>query len=360
MILNFFKKRKGTGALLDVRTSEARNKDFHYDELFSYAGDLALTDWETWKNNFVNQQRLNDFEVYDQNGSSSCVSHSAALILSIQNYFEEAKFLKFSPRDFYARRVNKPQSGMGADDIGKLMINNGATLGSLLPGEQMNESQMNDVYDYKPSYGAIAKIYKAKSFIYIPLDYQKIASVLADNKPVNIFVRFAYEEWTQNVPQVTSADPKYGHSVVILPNAYFSYQGKPAFLIQDSWGVATGMNGRRILTKDWIDAGRLFSAFYYENLDNLAILNSNIDKPKYVFTKVLQVGSTGNDVSMLQRCLGYLTDANGYLFPLAQPSTGYYGGITRNAVQRYQKLKNLPITGIVDIATMQQLNIDFV
>src|SRR5438067_1267799 len=55
--------------------------------------------------------------------------------------------------------------------------------------------------------------------------------------------------------------------------------------------------------------------------------------------------SSGGDITMLQQFLasqGYMTSSL---------ATGYFGNITLNALQRYQREHNLPVTGRMDDAT---------
>lgn len=64
----------------------------------------------------------------------------------------------------------------------------------------------------------------------------------------------------------------------------------------------------------------------------------------YSFTKDLTVGSTGADVSALQAKLS------------VSPATGYFGAITKAAVQAYQTSKGISATGYVGPLTRQALN----
>ena len=59
-----------------------------------------------------------------------------------------------------------------------------------------------------------------------------------------------------------------------------------------------------------------------------------------------------NDVIMLQDCLKWLD-----LFPKTQISTGYFGGITRDSVKKFQTQHNIePVLGYVGILTRTKLN----
>ena len=134
------------------------------------------------------------------------------------------------------------------------------------------------------------------------------------------------------------------------------HNGQKALIIEDSWGASRGINGRRIITEDW--RNRLTWVSYFEDLSNLEILNKTLPStlPKYVFTRNLKVGDRGVDVAQLQRCLGYLKDSAGYLFPLTQEPTGNYFGVTRRAVERFQRIHSLLINGVVDTPTRTKLN----
>lgn len=62
------------------------------------------------------------------------------------------------------------------------------------------------------------------------------------------------------------------------------------------------------------------------------------------YTRDLTVGSTGADVTSLQNMLG------------VSPATGYFGAITKAAVQSYQASKGVPATGYVGPLTRAELN----
>lgn len=62
------------------------------------------------------------------------------------------------------------------------------------------------------------------------------------------------------------------------------------------------------------------------------------------YTRDLTVGSTGADVTSLQTMLG------------VSPATGYFGSITKAAVQSYQASKGVPATGYVGPLTRAELN----
>ena len=349
-----------TGALSDVRPESEKLKDFSSEELFAGVTQLKWIDWEEWTKNANTQKFLEAVKVQNQDGSSSCMAQAGTLCLGINNYFEEGIYKRFSPRPVYARRRNKSGLGMYADDLGDLLVGQGAIFEDLVPSDGMNETEINKLEDYLPSYDIVSKIYRAKSYVYVPKNIDEVASILSQKIPVVILLKFGNGEWAKEVPVIIEggATP-YGHGITGLPGAYFMFRGQKAILIQDSWGLESGMFGRRILTEDWFKKGRVKAVLWFADLDNLAIQNSSLEKPKYTFTKDMVVSNRSDEVAMLQRCLGYLTDDKGYLFPLTISPTGYYGGITRSAVKRFQALQNLVPNGSVNESTRRELNLIF-
>jgi peptidoglycan hydrolase-like protein with peptidoglycan-binding domain len=352
-----------TGVLEDTRPAEEKAKDFMGVELFGAVTPPLYLPWENWKVSPENVKMLATFPIQNQDGSYSCLSQSGVLALAINNFIEEKQYKRMSPRSIYPRRRNAPSTGMWADDLGNLCINNGVIFESVLPSDGQNEGMMNDLSDFIPSFAAVAKIYRAKNYVWLtPTKIDEVANVLSQGKPVVLTLQFDSGEWAKEVPTLLNQNSNAlnGHAITALPGAFFTYTSgagvKKAVLIQDSWGISSGMNGRRILTEDWFTQGRVKAAMYFVDLQNLTTINPTQTKPNYHFAFNLSLGAQGNDVAMLQRCLGYINDDNGYLFPLDTPPTGFYGGITRAAVKRFQAFYVLPVTGNVDDQTREKLN----
>jgi len=362
----FFKPKFRTGLLPDNRIPEEREKDYLTVEVLK-SQPLEWVDFDVWMQREENKKMLQELPVYDQNGASSCVSHSIALIATINNWKEEKRAVSFAARGIYARRKNKPDKGMIFYDAAELFKKYGTIFESVLPSEKLNEEQMNKLDDYLPSYDAVGKVYAPKNYFWTG-NFQDVVQVISRSIPVQIGVRFANGEWDKDVPQISKeaknySDLPYRHSVVVLPNAYFKYQNKLAVLIQDSWGYR-GVNGRRILTEDWFVNLRFMGGLWYEDINNLEIFNieMEIKKPRYVFNHPMKLGDRGQDITMLQVCLATIKDEEGYLFPLWEGTTptGYFGGMTRKAVIKYQKLRNItPQSGYVGPKTLEALNKDF-
>lgn len=362
-IFNLFKPKLNkavlNGVLPDIRPPEEKAKDYRFEELFT-AAPLNWVDFDTWKQDPKNQKMLNDIQVNNQNQSKSCASQASSLALAINNYIETGVFRKFSAKPIYARRRNNPDYGMYMDDVGNICITYGTVYDILYPSPNI-ENQINDLNGYTDDFEAIGKILKAKSYIWVSGSIDNYAQVASMGKPVVITVTFGEHEWgNEMVPQIRDTVTKYGHAITILPNGNFTYQGKKAVLIQDSWGTGVGWNGRRILTEDWFSQQRVLFGIWFEDLNNLAVFNSSPDLPKihYQWTRDLSVGMRGDDVAMLQVALGIIKDNNGYLFPLlnGQSPTGYYGGLTRAAVKRFQAMYGMPVDGVCNMAVRVKLN----
>ena len=339
------KTHYGTGAIQDPRTSSEIEKDFKAEEIMAF-GQVNWTEKpeSEWKK----------FPIFNQSSSGSCVAMTKAKELGILNFLEEKDFAELSPRDIYSRRANFPSAGMWGADANNISIRHGATLEVLMPSMGKNEMSMNISSDRLKSFEAIGRIFRAKSWFSIPLNFDSIASILDKGRGVDVWFRWDVSEWDREIPRIDPNSNRREHHAVCAVDRTL-HEGKKAIIIEDSWGVNRGIKGRRIVTEDWVS--RMTWSSYFEDTDNLYLLNKESSTfPKYVFTRMLRVGSTGVDVAQLQRCLGYLKDSVGYIFPLTQEPTGNYFGITRRAVERFQRMNSLTVNGVVDAPTRIKLN----
>lgn len=348
-----------SGILPDDRDLEEKKKDYKTEEVLT-AQPLVWTSWEEWKEKKENKKMLEEVEVNYQDGVGSCAAQAGSLVSALHNYTEDGKFIKYSAKPIYARRLNRPGRGMWMSDLGNICVKNGTVPEVLYPSPNDTEENMSNLDGYISAFEAFGKILKAKNYFWLSgNDINLFAQVLALNKPIVLAVKFGRNEWGSAIaPQIKDATTEYGHAIAGLLKGFVTYQTKRAIVIQDSHGDKIGYGGRRILTEDWFVKGRVLPSIWFEDLNNLAIFNQQgtTEKPKYVFKRELDVGMIGYDVAMLQRCLGYLKDDGGWLFPLATPPTGNYYGVTRNAVQRFQKMYGIEQVGRVGPQTLAKLN----
>ena len=324
-------KKKSTellGALIDTRPPSEQEKDFLIDEIVVSA---APVEWIEKP-----ESKWRKFPIFDQNGSGSCVAQSMAKLLGIMYFLKYSDYVHFSATHIYQRRSNKPDGGMSGDEAFQI-AQKGATLEALTASQKLTDSQMDSV-KVDSCKVQVGEIFKIGNYVSLPNgDIDMIASTIQKTgKAVMVWFYFKSDEWKKTVPQIKypalqlNGTGTLRHSVVAVD--FTIYQGKKALIIEDSWGVDTGMAGRRIITEDFFKKRNWFAkypiGFKFDE-------GQTIQKPKYTFTKVLNFTPEYTyeaDVVALQNILKYEG-----LFPTNTDSTGYYGAITANAVLEFQK-----------------------
>ncbi len=314
----------GTGALLDDRPQELKEKDYQFSEIVSTANPVTWVEKPraSWRN----------FPIFNQDGSGSCVAQTIAKLLGVLYWLKNNVYVHFSATHVYQRRANKPSAGMtgvNALDIAR----EGVTLEALVPSQDMNDAQMDGavIEKYKEDVG---KIFKIGNYVILPIaDIETVASVIqTTKKAVMVWFYFQYDEWTE-VPVVKNASLNIvgqgtvRHSVTAVD--FTLYQGKKALIIEDSWGTSYGLAGQRVITEDFYKARNFFAAYpidfkFAEQTDELV-------KPIFTFSRDLVLNETSNDVKALQDILKFEG-----LFPNNVESTGFYGSITAKAIYQFQ------------------------
>lgn len=323
-MFNLFATKKPTlGAGISNRDREL---DYSIEEIKVASGMLLPKTEDEWRKYLIRNQL----------STSTCVAHSVAKSLGINNYIEEGKYLDLSPRFIYAQRINNPGLGMIAENSAAIVNKSGCPLEVQVPFIN-NESEMNKIEDVTEYDRQTALIAKPKGVIHFnPKDIDTIANYIeATGRSVNVFVQFNYNEWT-DVP-VLKGGPFNCRHCIPLTNGIL-YNKDTATVAEDSWGPSYGKGGRRILTRDWFQSGRVYEAYAFEDVQNnwRDVDLSSVIKPKYVFKNIMKLGEKNDDILMLQKCLKSIG-----FFPETQEPTGYYGGITANAVLQFA-LKYLP------------------
>lgn len=324
------------GALLDTRTPEAKLKDF---KSYEVASAFQLPTYS--------KTRLEDcrmFPARDQGSSSSCVAHTAAKMLGIENHIEENRFIDFSAYDIYERRANKPAEGMIGVDALNICTKAGATLENFVPSMRMNEPQMNTALNRTVSDVEVARVFRAGGFVTIPrtTDINEIASIIEHQKKgVMVWFYFTAQEWSRTEPVIMNnaltVETGLRHSVTAVDT--LRWNGKRALLIEDS--AHFGGTAYRIVTEDFF-AKRCWFAAYFLNFKNEWTQSTLPPKPRYTFNKIMQFTETytvDEDVRKLQECLQWAG-----FFPSNIDKTGYYGAITAKAVLGYQTARKVAPT----------------
>lgn len=316
------------GALDDVRSEELKAKDWHKD--------LASSVDLVWKEKAFRD--IKTFPVRNQDGSGSCVAQTLALMLGIENFLEEERFIEFSAKDIYTRRTN---TGMGMWGVEALTIvkNYGCTLEELIPSQNQGETEMNKIVR-EISDLEIAKIFKIKDFYQLPFSVNQIATIMEQGrkngvaKPVMVWFKFPRAEWTA-VPEISNSNYDIVHHSVTAID-YGILNGKKGIFIQDSWGLhSSTADGLRFIGEDYLK--RMTFCAYVNDLNN-----DHQIKPQIKIERTLRKGMTGDDVKELQRLLNITSD-------------GIFGEQTKQVVISFQRNNGLTPDGIVGKNTINKL-----
>lgn len=334
------------GVLIDDRSADEKLKDYTFEELVSAPAPVA------WREKKASEWR--SFPIFDQNGSGSCVAQTLRKMLGIYVHAKTGAFVPLSASHIYQRRRNRPSAGMAGDDVFKIG-QKGTTLELLAGSEKMTDAQMDatKVNEFSQSIGESFKIGN-----YMQISDRKIDTIasIIDQTKKGVMVWFYFssglkpKEWT-DVPAVQHKDLTLTgantarHSVTAVD--FTLYKGKKALIIEDSWGLDAAMQGRRIITEDFFNA-RCYYAAHFMNFafedESEASPVTPAAKPRHTFSADLEFSSIvtyTNDVKMLQECLKYLG-----LFPSNVDSTGFFGAVTKKAVEQFQLKEGISAPGV--------------
>ena len=313
------KKVFQSGAVLDARTEEEKERDYKLGEVVASVSPV----------NWIEKSGYRRFPIFNQDGSGSCVAQTQAKELGIMRWLKDGNYVHFSATDIYQRRANKPYGGMGAIDVRSIAAK-GVTLEVLCPSQDMNDAQM-DTQTIEPYKREVGMVFSVPNYIEDPVaDIETIASVIqATGKGVMVWFYFKIEEWTER-PKVLYPDldlyaaTTLRHSVTAVDFTLIA--GKKCLIIDDSWGTGFGTAGQRTIDEDFFKARN----WYAGHLVNFKFELPPV-APKHTFTKPLTLGMTDPDVVALQDILKYEQ-----FFPTNTDSTGFYGGVTASGVLKWQ------------------------
>jgi len=310
-------------ALIDNRPREEKEKDYDSRELaFSTVPPEYTTRSKA-------QKLAEKYELENQFQTSSCASHAGARCLGIHEEVEGREYKKLAPAFIYRQRINKTE-GMFVYDLGNIGREKGCPPFDLLPTPK-TEKEINSVV-ITDEMRKEAEKYKGGNSISInEKDIDSYAKVINNlGLPITLFVWGSVAEWSKEYPEVldktlTLEKAPIRHLVAIVPNSAYIYKNKKYFIILDS--SLFGKIYIRHISEDFLKE-RTVVGMYWLTLPNKSDEQS---KFKYTFTKDLWVGQRGYEVKMLQEALKSLG-----FFPQME-TTEYFGGITRKAVEDFQK-----------------------
>jgi len=329
-----------SGANIDIRSEEEKNKDYHFEEMVVAVNPVNWVE--------KTEAQLRKFPIFNQNGSGSCVAQTAAKLLGVMYWLANKIYVHFSATHIYQRRSNKPNAGMSGVEAFSIM-QKGATMEELTPSQSMSDAEMDavEIPQYKQDVGSIFKI---GNFVQIPSgDIDTVASIIqTTGKAVMVWFYFQYDEWNnhpivKNTGLNLQASGTCRHSVAAVD--FTLRNGKKCLIIEDSWGVNAGIGGRREIDEDFFKARNWFAAYpvNFKFQEGAPEPTPTPNKPKHTFNSDMEFGMKNNaEVVALQNILRY----EGF-FPSNVSSTGYFGAITKKAVQGFQDKYNIAHAGDV-------------
>jgi hypothetical protein len=339
------KKYKYIGELPDIRPASLKIKDYDSREL-DFGGFKWLTKKQAEKN-------AKEYIVRNQYKKSSCVGSS--MCNALWNTEKEV----LADEYLYTQRKNKPSEGSNRIEMCELIVSQGVC-GRDSMREVKTEAEANAV-KISQEQRLAAKEHQQESYVFFnDPDIDEIVKYLNEGFAVSFSIFAEYNEWKLSEPvikdtKLTPAKAEINHSVCGIPNTGYMYKGQKYFILTDSahFGGAYLRHLTEGFVKDRVKHGNIFIDLKTEEV-------SKTPPFKYVWTRNLTVGDTGEDVQMLQKALQWL----GY-FPHGTSQTFFFGGITRQAVKDFQEanrswiLKPLGLdtpTGIFGKQTMKILN----
>lgn len=332
-----FNSPRETNGILDLGTTEQKEKLFQFKELVPAASgvSLAQTSPDRWK---VYPRR-------NQDGSNTCVYQARAKAAGILNEMATGEFIEYSAAD-YNKRSNKPAAGAYPVESFDFWRKEGIGLEILEPSQEIDDVGVEKVKQTAFS-SAVAKVSLLDAYFALPAyDFDALISTLhATKKPIPLGFFGTYQEWSRDVPTVnnpilTPFSAEVRHEVCATPN-FGIWNGEEGFTIEDSWG-STGIGGMgvRWITRSFFTKRNYIPGLVPTTFKSFGDIGIDPQKPKHTFNKDLAFGMTDSDVFHLQSVLKY----EGF-FPANHAGSNYFGSITQKGVQGFQAKHGIVSSG---------------
>ncbi len=309
---------------------------------------------------WVEKDMADGFVTYpkrNQGTKSDCGCYAMGKALSIDELAENGVWRELSPDAVYPYTF---QLGGGTKslDVANFVIAKGMTLDFLHPSDGLTEAEACDGKCIAVDAKLIGLVYRPSKTIQCATTFEEVASILQGfrdaglKKGVMITVIGQNNgSWLSTMPQVPSAGHASGywyHRVIVTDFGLIG--GIKVLAIDNSWGDQIGNAGQQFLTQDYEPF--IFGGLYTINLPDPTTM-APLPQVKHRWAAPLDLGSRGDDVLKLQLALQTIG-----MFPIdaVVKPTGYFGGITRQAVKLFQSNFGAPVTGAVDLPTIQLLN----
>lgn len=329
------KEAKSTGLILPSEFELSK-----FAKLSEITTSIAEVSWKP-----LDISNLPTYPQYDQYSKFSCVANSMglfdAILYSQRNPQKIKEDLKFSADFIYENRSNRPSQGMIGTNAFEITKNIGSIPYQLLPNNFLEsdavliEGWMKDV----------AKVFQSQDeAILIPIkDIDTLVSVQqVTGKPIMVWFDFNWDQWAKKSPTLSGYYPQLRHSVVFIPPkgnqmTYGMFEGEKAIVIQESAGLTSTLNGKRIIKESFYKKHNLFAGY----------------KMRFKFDVGAGEKYDGTIIS-LQKCLRSV----GY-FPMNISLVENYGPVTQRAVTNWKTANGLPSNSMLDDQTKALLRTRF-
>lgn len=264
----------------------------------------------------------------------ACGSHAGSVVENFYNKF------RVSP-EYLWKKIKlidgfPISAGTSMDAIMKVLQKNGVCSFDLLPNNpNVSLESYADPSVITPQMDSDASTRKLGTYAFqFNPSFQDIKNAIYNHGAVIMLLRVGQEWWVPSwaekdiLPLKTDQSISSGHFVTA-----FAYDEKYIYFV-NSWSDAWGRKG---------------IGYFGEDYAPRCVEIGTIVKTTYTFTKLLKQGMSGTDVGMLQKKLKDLGFFNVSI-------TSYFGSITKQAVEKFQKAHNLTPDGIVGPLTNAVLN----
>lgn len=287
------------------------------------------------------------FPIWHQRKLGACVGHALAKAGQIYFYQKTGKVINFSPRFLYA--MAKAQDGILEEGtypslVAKIFNQVGCATEATCPNDTTLD---HETYVYQRLTANIPRAardeaaqYKIPGYAFVNTQNEDdVKRAIFEGSAIAGLLRIGKEWWTgadgfvtwdegKILPLLPPASIISGHEIVLYGFDTSNFKD-----LINSWSSEWAHQGT-----GWFDYQKykpyFIEAIVIRDLPAPVIeeLKQLPPKPKHTFLVNMELGQKNDEIVFLQQCLKYEG-----LFPVATPSTGYYGDITRQAVLAFQK-----------------------
>lgn len=249
---NFFKIMAFRAAVsTEVFNSYNLSNDDDYRRMLAYLREHSIQDW-------------NKFEVFDQNGSSSCVAQATCKYQSFRNFLETGIWQDFSTKDLYPRiRIGNGGAYISSAFSQKNSIGIGleSMISSYPNGLPPTENWIKVAPELDHPQELSRYIAKGKEYRQVVHNnsIDKVAEAIRDNFGA-VFGIWGENNGTWHSEYPQAPEPGHfvwGHGLFLPPHYGLNERGEKFIGFPNSWGKGVGVNGWQKLTESYFLSGNV-------------------------------------------------------------------------------------------------------